>query len=195
MKLKHMHDHQLVRKYISGEEAGLVELHDRYKTKVLTSILMLVKDQSLAEDIFQDTFIRVVETLRRGKYKDEGKFVSWVNRIAHNLVIDYFRKEKRSATTNNPDGTDIHELVSIVDESAEVRLLREQTYTELRRLIQRLPDEQKEVLIMRHYGEMSFKEIAEVTEVSINTALGRMRYALSNLRKMMMVQDPVLKTG
>lgn len=190
-----MHDHQLVRKYISGEEAGLVELHDRYKTKVLTSILMLVKDQSLAEDIFQDTFIRVVETLRRGKYKDEGKFVSWVNRIAHNLVIDYFRKEKRSATTNNPDGTDIHELVSIVDESAEVRLLREQTYTELRRLIQRLPDEQKEVLIMRHYGEMSFKEIAEVTEVSINTALGRMRYALSNLRKMMMVQDPVLKTG
>lgn len=195
MELKHMHDHQLVRKYISGEEAGLVELHDRYKTKVLTSILMLVKDQSLAEDIFQDTFIRVVETLRRGKYKDEGKFVSWVNRIAHNLIIDYFRKEKRSATTNNPDGTDIHELVSIVDESAEVRLLREQTYTELRRLIQRLPDEQKEVLIMRHYGEMSFKEIAEVTEVSINTALGRMRYALSNLRKMMMVQDPVLKTG
>lgn len=195
MKLKHMHDHQLVRKYISGEEAGLVELHDRYKSKVLTSIVMLVKDQTLAEDIFQDTFIRVVETLRRGKYKDEGKFVSWVNRIAHNLVIDYFRKEKRSAMTNSPDGPDVYELTSLADENAEVRLLREQTYSELRRMIQRLPDEQKEVLIMRHYGEMSFKEIADVTEVSINTALGRMRYALNNLRKMMLIQDPVLKTG
>lgn len=195
MKLKQMHDHQLVRKYISGEEEGLIELHDRYKSKVLTSILMLVKDRSLAEDIFQDTFIRVVETLKRGAYKDEGKFVSWVNRIAHNLVIDYFRKEKRSVMVGNSDHADVYELVNVSDDNAEMRLLREQTYADLRRMIQRLPDEQKEVLIMRHYGEMSFKEIADITEVSINTALGRMRYALNNLRKMMRIPDPVLRTG
>lgn len=195
MKLKHMHDQQLVRKYISGEDASLVELHNRYKSKVLTSIVMLVKDQALAEDIFQDTFIRVVETLRRGNYKDEGKFVSWVNRIAHNLIIDHFRRERRSMFVSNVDGTEVFDFIGYTEDNAEVRLLKEQTYAELRRLIQRLPDEQKEVLIMRHYADMSFKEIADITEVSINTALGRMRYALSNLRKMMHLQDPILKTG
>src|SRR5690606_27241797 len=148
MKLKHLHDQQLVKKYISGEEASLVELHDRYKTKVFNSISMLVKDQALAEDIFQDTFIRVVETLRRGNYKDEGKFVSWVNRIAHNLIIDHFRSERRTTFVTHIDGADVLEFVPYDEDNAEVRMLKEQTYSELRAYIQQLPDEQKEVLIM-----------------------------------------------
>jgi RNA polymerase sigma-70 factor (ECF subfamily) len=148
-----------------------------------------VKDQYLAEDIFQDTFIKVINTLRSGRYNEEGKFLPWVLRIAHNLVIDHFRKEKRTPVITSADGTDILSLLQVNEESAEDRLLREQTHADLRAMIHLLPDEQKEVLIMRHYADLSFKEIADLTEVSINTALGRMRYALSNLRKMMKVKE------
>ncbi len=182
-------DQQLIHIYLEGHESGLQELIKRHKSKVYTSIYLLVKDQYLAEDIFQDTFIKVINTLRAGKYNEEGKFLPWVIRIAHNLVIDYFRKEKRTPLIATQEGFDIFSVIHILDENAEDRMIREQTHSDIRKLIEKLPEEQKEVLIMRHYGDLSFKEIAEITEVSINTALGRMRYALNNLRKMMSERD------
>jgi RNA polymerase sigma factor (sigma-70 family) len=186
-------DQDLIHLYVAGEEAGLVELLRRYQAKIYTSIYLLVKDEYLAEDIFQDAFIKVINTLRAGKYNEEGKFLPWVTRIAHNLVIDHFRREKRAPMINNGDDFDIFEVLGNYDESTEDRLVREQTYKDLKNLIQLLPSEQKEVLIMRHFGDMSFKEIADVTDVSINTALGRMRYALNNLRKMMQSKEMSLK--
>jgi RNA polymerase sigma factor (sigma-70 family) len=156
---------------------------------------LLVKDSALAEDIFQDTFIKVINTLKGGRYNEEGKFLPWVIRIAHNLVIDYYRKERRAPIVVNSEGFDIFDVLHISEENAESRMIREETHRDLRRMIQLLPDEQKEVLIMRHYGEMSFKDIADVTEVSINTALGRMRYALNNLRKMMYGNPHIAKIG
>jgi len=190
MKLESYSDQDLVKLYLTGDEAVLEELLNRHKSKIFTSIYLLVKDQYLAEDIFQDAFIKVINTLRSGRYNEEGKFLPWVMRIAHNLVIDYFRREKRAPVITSSDGeTDVLNMLQIHEESAEDKILRDQTHTDLRMLIQLLPDEQKEVLIMRHYADLSFKEIADLTEVSINTALGRMRYALSNLRKMMKVKE------
>ncbi len=195
MRLEQKTDQELIRMYVSGSELGLEVLIDRYKSKLYTSIYLLVKDDYLAEDIFQDTFIKVINTLRSGRYNEEGKFLPWVMRIAHNLVIDYYRKERRTPVVVNSDGFDIFDVLHFADESAEARMIREQTHKDLRKMIQLLPDDQKEVLIMRHYGEMSFKEIADVTDVSINTALGRMRYALNNLRKMMYGKELALKIG
>ncbi len=189
MRLQQVSDQDLVKLYIGGDESVIEELLRRHKSKIFTSIYLLVKDQYLAEDIFQDAFIKVINTLRSGRYNEEGKFLPWVMRIAHNLVIDYFRKEKRTPTITSADGTDVLNLIQVHEESAEERMLREQTHVDLRKMIHHLPDEQKEVLIMRHYADLSFKEIAELTDVSINTALGRMRYALSNLRKMMNVKE------
>lgn len=186
-------DQDLIHQYITGEEAGLVELIRRYQSKIYTSIYLLVKDEYLAEDIFQDTFIKVINTLKAGKYNEEGKFLPWVTRIAHNLVIDHFRREKRAPMVNNGDDFDIFEVLGNYDESTEDRIVREQTHRDLKQLIQLLPSEQKEVLIMRHFGDLSFKEIADITDVSINTALGRMRYALNNLRKMMQSKELSLK--
>lgn len=193
MKLQGKNDQELVHLYITGQETGLEELVRRHKSKIYTSIYMLVKDQYLAEDIFQDTFIKVVNTLKAGKYNEEGKFLPWVLRIAHNLVIDHFRKEKRTPVITSSDGFDIFDVLGFYDESIEDKMIREQTHKDLKSFIQLLPEEQKEVLIMRHYGDMSFKEIADITEVSINTALGRMRYALNNLRKMMQTKELSLK--
>lgn len=193
MILQDKNDHELVHLYIAGEETGLEELIRRHKSKIFTSIYMLVKDEYLAEDIFQDTFIKVINTLKAGKYNEEGKFLPWVLRIAHNLVIDYFRKDKRTPIITNGDGFDIFDVLGFYDESIEEKMVREQTHKDLKAMIQLLPSEQKEVLIMRHYGEMSFKDIAEITNVSINTALGRMRYALNNLRKMMETKELSLK--
>jgi len=190
MKLQQYSDQDLVKLYLNGDESVLEELLRRHKSKIYTSIYLLVKDQYLAEDIFQDAFIKVINTLRSGRYNEEGKFLPWVMRIAHNLVIDYFRREKRGPVITSADGeTDVLNMLQVYEESAEDRILREQTHFDLRAMIQRLPDDQKEVLIMRHYADLSFKEIAELTNVSINTALGRMRYALSNLRKMMKVKE------
>jgi RNA polymerase sigma-70 factor (ECF subfamily) len=145
---------------------------------------MLVKDQYIAEDIFQDTFIKVIDSLRSGSYKEEGKFLPWVLRIGHNLCIDYFRKIKRKPTIVDSEGNDLLNSIGFLDESEEDAMIKRQSSAKLRQLIQQLPEEQMEVLILRHYSELSFKEIAEMTNVSINTALGRMRYALMNLRKM-----------
>jgi len=189
MKLQLNSDQELVKLYLNGEESVLEELLRRHKSKIYTSIYLLVKDQYLAEDIFQEAFIKVINTLRSGRYNEEGKFLPWVMRIAHNLVIDYFRREKRGPIITSADGTDILNMLQIHEESAEDKLLKAQTHADLRQLIHLLPDEQKEVLIMRHYADLSFKEIADLTDVSINTALGRMRYALSNLRRMLKVKE------
>jgi len=180
---------------MAGDNTALEELVTRYKSKIYTSIYLLVKDPYLAEDLFQDTFIKIIRTLQAGRYNDEGKFLPWAMRIAHNLVIDYYRKDKRTPIIANTDGFDIFDVLPFYDESTEEKMIRYQTHKDLRNMIQLLPDDQKEVLIMRHYGDMSFKEIAEVTEVSINTALGRMRYALNNLRKMISSSELTLKTG
>lgn len=182
-------DKDLVHLYVSGDESALGNLLSRHKSKIYTSIYLLVKDRYLAEDIFQDTFIKVINTLKSGKYNEEGKFLPWVMRIAHNLVIDHFRKEKRTPTITNSEGFDIFDTIGISEESTEDKLLRDQSHADLRTLIQQLPEEQKEVLIMRHYADLSFKEIADLTGVSINTALGRMRYALNNLRRMMQEKE------
>lgn len=177
-------DHTLVQEYLDGHLDALNVLIQRHKQKVYTSIILLVKDQYLAEDIFQDTFIKVIDSLNSKSYKEEGKFLPWVLRIAHNLCIDYFRKQKRKPIIVDSDGNDVLENLGFQDTNAEEVWIREQSILSLKQLIKKLPEEQREVLVLRHYAELSFKEISEMTNVSINTALGRMRYALINLRKM-----------
>lgn len=188
-------DQELIHIYLDGKETALAALLERYKSKIYTSIYMKVKDEYLAEDIFQETFIKVINTLKGGKYNDEGKFLPWVMRIAHNMIIDHFRKEKRAPNIVNTEGFDIFDVLDFSDENVESKMLREQRDIDLKKMIQKLPDDQKEVLIMRHFCDMSFKDIADITEVSINTALGRMRYALANLRKMIEGQSLMLQIG
>jgi RNA polymerase sigma factor (sigma-70 family) len=185
-------DQELIGRYLAGNQLSLEKLIRRHKNRVFAYILMIVKDKELAEDLFQDTFIKVINTIRTGSYKEEGKFIQWVMRIAHNLIIDYFRKAKRIPLVENRDDYDIFEKVRIPVESIEERLVTEQIHNDVKKLINYLPKEQKEVLMMRHYSDMSFKDIAEVTGVSINTALGRMRYALINLRKLVTEKDIIL---
>jgi RNA polymerase sigma factor (sigma-70 family) len=185
-------DQELIGKYLAGHESALEQLIRRHKNRVYAYVLMVVKDKELAEDLFQDTFIKVINTFRSGQYKEEGKFIQWVMRIAHNLIIDYFRKAKRIPIVENNDDYDIFDKVRIPVESVEEQMITEQIHRDVKKLIEYLPSEQKEVLIMRHYGDMSFKDIAEVTNVSINTALGRMRYALINLRKLVKEKDVIL---
>lgn len=177
-------DQELVNQYLSGRQTAIEQLINRHKRKVFTSIMLLVKDKQVAEDIFQDAFIKVINTLRSGNYNDEGKFLPWVLRIAHNLVIDHFRKEKRMPMLRETEEFSIFDTLHSYDENAQDKILKKQIHQEIRELINLLPFEQKEVLILRHFADMSFKEISELTNVSINTALGRMRYALINLRKL-----------
>jgi RNA polymerase sigma factor (sigma-70 family) len=182
-------DSALVSLYIAGNENAFEILLNRYKNKVYTTIVLIVKDSYTAEDLLQDTFIKAVHTMKSGRYNEEGKFSSWICRIAHNLAIDYFRKEKRSPMIMLEDGSNVFNTLSFADDSAEDQKIKEETHNRLRELIQQLPPTQKEVLIMRHYGDMSFQEIADATGVSINTALGRMRYALINLRKKLSTEN------
>ena len=184
MQAQLIDDKKLIAEYLKGKESALEILIERHKDKVYTAIFMFVKDQYLAEDIFQETFIKVVDTLRSGRYREEGKFLPWVMRIANNLCIDHYRKTKRTPSVTTGEGFDIFEVLPFETDNAEDTMIKGQTYAKLRKLIDELPPEQKEVLILRHYSDMSFKEIAKITDVSINTALGRMRYALINLRKM-----------
>lgn len=183
MRKELISDQELICSYIAGNEDSLRILINRHKTQIFSSIYLLVKDEFLAEDIFQETFMKVIKTLRKGKYKERGKFLPWVIRIARNLVIDHFRKSARMPIVTDNEGNDLLNNLKFVEENREEEIIREQTHQKLRDLIQELPEEQKEVLILRHYAELSFKEIADLTNVSINTALGRMRYALNNLRK------------
>jgi len=189
----HVSDQELITGYLSGDQTSLEQLINRHQSRVYAYILMVVKDKHLADDIFQDTFIKVVNTLRSGTYKEEGKFIQWVMRIAHNLIIDHFRKAKRIPVVENKnDDFDIFSSLRLMDDSIEDKMIVEQIHEDVRKLIEYLPAEQKEVLMMRHYSGMSFKDIAEQTDVSINTALGRMRYALINLRKLIDKKDIVL---
>jgi len=178
-------DSALVSLYIAGQESAFEQLVNRHKNKVYTTIFLIVKDSYTAEDLLQDTFIKAIHTMKGGRYNEEGKFSSWICRIAHNLAIDHFRKEKRSPMITLEDGSNVFNNMSFSEDSAESVQIKEDTHARLRELIQTLPQTQREVLMMRHYAEMSFQEIADATGVSINTALGRMRYALINLRKKM----------
>lgn len=178
-------DKKLVREYLKGNEACFEMLLRRHKNKVYSAIYLIVQDRYIAEDLFQETFIKVIRTLKSGKYNEEGKFLPWVLRIARNLSIDYFRKVQRMPSITNSEGTDIFSYLNLEQENREDEIVRKQNESTLRDLIKLLPEEQREVLILRHYGELSFKEIADITHVSINTALGRMRYALGNLKKIM----------
>jgi len=193
MKATEISDKVLINDYLQGNQASLEKLIQRHKNRVYAYILMVVKDKQLADDIFQDTFIKVINTIRAGSYKEEGKFIQWVMRIAHNLIIDHFRKSKRIPVIDNDNSDfDIFDTVRITDDSVEDRMVIEQIHKDVRELIEYLPPEQKEVLMMRHYADMSFKDIAEQTDVSINTALGRMRYALINLRKLIKEKEVIL---
>lgn len=186
-------DRILIKMFIGGDEMGLGELLNRYQARVYTAINLKVKDASLADDIFQEAFIKVIHNLKQGKYNEEGKFLPWVMRIAHNLVIDHFRKVQRSPSMINNDEFDVFEILELPQENVESTMVKNQRDMDLRKVIQKLPEEQKEVLIMRHFCEMSFKEIAEITGVSINTALGRMRYALQNLRKLIVDNNMIMQ--
>ncbi len=194
MRVQITSDRELIGRYIQGDQYGLEQLISRHQNRIYAYILMIVKDRDLANDLFQDTFIKVINTIRAGSYNEEGKFLQWVMRIAHNLIIDHFRKANRIPVIDNSKNEDfnIFDTLNILDKSIEEEMITEQIHKDVRKLIELLPDEQKEVLIMRHYAEMSFKDIAEVTSVSINTALGRMRYALINLRKLIEEKNIIL---
>ncbi len=178
-------DSELIAQYRNGSEAAFDLLVDRYKSRVYTTIFLIVKDQEIAEDLLQDVFVKVIQTLNSDKYQEEGKFQPWLIRIAHNLAIDHFRKAKRYPTIIMEDGSDVFNSIQFAEDSIEDLKVKEETLEMVKRMIEELPDAQKEVLIMRHYMDMSFQEIADQTGVSINTALGRMRYALIHLRKKM----------
>ena len=178
-------DSQLISLYKNGKEESFATLVNRHKKKIYTTIYMIVKDQYLAEDLMQEVFVKVVKTVKSGRYNEEGKFLPWASRIAHNLAIDNFRKAKRYPTIVMEDGSSVFNTLEFSEDSIESRQIKQDTHALLRDLIKELPDAQREVLMMRHYMQMSFQEIADNTGVSINTALGRMRYALINLRKKM----------
>lgn len=183
MQKQKLDDSVLVRNYINGNERSLEILVGRHKQRIYSFIYSKVLDRDVSEDIFQDTFIKVINTLKLGNYNEEGKFLPWVMRIAHNLVIDHFRKGNRMPAFRNTEEFDIFSVLSDSSLNAEKSLIKDQIHFDVRRIVEELPEDQKEVLIMRIYRDMSFKEISESTGVSINTALGRMRYALINLRK------------
>ncbi len=191
--LKHLSDQSLIIQFRQGSEQAIAELIYRYQSQVYTSIYLLVKDKYIAEDLFQDTFMKIVTTIRNDRYSEQGKFLPWALRIAHNLCIDHFRRVKQHVKVTLPDGTDLMSLLPMQEDHAEAAMIRRQTEKGVQQVIDRLPEEQKEVVVMRMYGEMSFKEIADLTGVSINTALGRMRYALINMRKMIQENHMALR--
>lgn len=187
-------DEQLIRNYINGDQKSFSTLLRRHKRKVYGYIYVSVKNADVADDIFQDAFYKVINTIRTGSYREEGKFIQWLMRISHNLIIDYFRQQSKYPMAQSQDDRDIFETVKLFDANAEDRMIQHQTHSTLRALIEELPAEQREVLKMRIYNEMSFKDIADSTNVSINTALGRMRYALINLRKSIQEKQPSILT-
>jgi RNA polymerase sigma-70 factor (ECF subfamily) len=178
-------DNQLVQSFQQGNNNALEVLVNRHKDKIFTSILLLVKDKYTAEDLLQDAFIKIIDTLRAKKYNDEGKFLSWAIRIAHNLCVDYFHRIKRTPTVTTGDDRDIFELINVSASGADKAIIQGQSQEIVLRLVNALPKDQREVIILRHYANLSFKEIAEMTNCCVNTALGRMRYGLINMRKMM----------
>jgi RNA polymerase sigma factor (sigma-70 family) len=182
-------DDELIHLYQEGDEDAFAQLLERYKKKVYGYILNVVRDRTIAEDIFQETFFKVIRTLKKKQYNCEGKFIQWVIRISHNLIIDNFRQNGKISTISKivkPDGkvVDVYDVVKVEQHSAEDSMIKKQILQDIRKLVEFLPFEQREVVILRHYYDLSFKEIADMTNVSINTALGRMRYAIINLRRL-----------
>lgn len=188
MSIQSLNDNELVQLYIGGNEDSLSVLLQRHKRKIFSSIIVVVKDQQLAEDIFQDTFFKVIQTLKRGQYNEEGKFLPWVIRIARNLIIDHFRRAKKMPPVPvyiNDEGEEVSVFNTLASDNGDQNAIEASKFKKsIRNLINELPADQREVVLMRIYYDMSFKEISEFTHVSINTALGRMRYALFNLKKM-----------
>jgi RNA polymerase sigma-70 factor (ECF subfamily) len=182
---KMISDYELIQRFIKGEQSCFEHLIHRHKNKVFAYISLYIRDQALAEDLFQDTFMKVIQSVRAGKYQDNGKFISWVMRIAHNLIIDHFRKMKQMNTVSNDDyESDLFNSKKFSESTVEDDMIKRQIQKDVRKIISHLPEDQREVVILRHYAGLSFKEIADITDVSINTALGRMRYALINMRKL-----------
>ncbi|NNE30004.1 MAG: sigma-70 family RNA polymerase sigma factor [Saprospiraceae bacterium] len=193
MQVMSLTDRELIGAYLEGNDSAFEELLNRHRQKIYTSIYLFVKDHAQAEDIFQEVFIKIIDTLRKGKYNHEGKFVQWAMRISYNMCVDQFRRNKRRPKVNSTETFDIFDVIQSKDANAEQRIMQSQTHAKVRQLVDMLPPEQREVVILRHYAEMSFKEIAALTRVSINTALGRMRYALINIRKMIEEKNLVLQ--
>ncbi len=185
-------DAELIHAYIHGQELALEVLINRYKDKVYTSVFMLVKDKYLAEDIFQDAFLKIIKTIKDGRYAEQGKFLPWAIRVAHNLCMDHFRKSRQQVPVTLPDGQDLSVLFGAGDMASD-GIEKRQVHASVRQLVEELPDEQREVIVLRIYSDLSFKQISDLTGVSINTALGRMRYALINLRKMISDKEMVLR--
>ena len=185
----HQTDEQLISGYLNGNNNCFEQLLKRHKNKIFSYLLLTVKQRDVAEDIFQDVFVKVINTMNKGSYKEEGKFLPWVMQIAHNIVMDYFRNGKKMQFVDNAENEeediDIFRLLVNDEKNAEEKIIGDEIDKEIRAMVNNLADEQKEVVLMRHYGKMSFKEISELTNVNINTCLGRMRYAITNLRNMM----------
>jgi RNA polymerase sigma factor (sigma-70 family) len=192
MHLFQQPDSELIHAYMHGNEKALEVLINRYKDKVYTSIYMLVKDKYLAEDLFQDAFLKMIKTIKEGRYAEQGKFLPWAIRVAHNLCMDHFRRSRQQIPITLPDGQDISNLFGAGDMVADV-IEKRQVHDSVRKLVEELPEEQREVIVLRIYADLSFKEISDLTGVSINTALGRMRYALINLRKLITEKQMVLR--
>ncbi|TVQ42678.1 MAG: sigma-70 family RNA polymerase sigma factor [Saprospirales bacterium] len=192
-KLTPLSDKELIQSYLDGNEKSFEILLNRHREKIYTSIYLFVKDRDQADDIFQEVFIKIIKTLRKGKYNHEGKFLQWAMRISYNLCVDHFRRAKRRTKVSPTETFDIFDVLEHKDDNMEQKIMKSQTHDKVRHLVDMLPDEQREVVILRHYADMSFKEIAALTNVSINTALGRMRYALINIRKLMEEKNIVLQ--
>ena len=192
MQFSHDSDADLIHAYLHGSEHALTVLINRYKDKVYTSIYMLVKDKYLAEDIFQDAFLKMIKTMKDGRYSEQGKFLPWAIRVAHNLCMDHFRRSRQQIPVTLPDGEDITYLFGAGDMASD-GIEKRQVHDSVRKLVEELPEEQLEVIVLRIYSDLSFKQIAELTVVSINTALGRMRYGLINLRKLIADKQMVLR--
>lgn len=193
MQISNQSDQGLIDLYLQGNEKAFAELLHRHQQKIYTSIYLFVKDREQAEDLFQDVFIKIIDTLKKGGYNHEGKFSQWAIRIAYNMCVDQFRRNKRRTKVSGNDDFDIFDVLELPDENREDEMIRSETHSRIRQLVDQLPEEQREVVILRHYADMSFKEISQLTRVSINTALGRMRYALINIRKMMEERAIVLQ--
>jgi RNA polymerase sigma-70 factor (ECF subfamily) len=184
-KTVQLNDNELILQFQQGNTRAFDALIDRHQERIYNAILFMVKDSYLAEDLIQDIFIKIINNLKLNKYNDEGKFLPWALRIAHNFCVDHFRKVKRTPTIKTSDDQDLFEVIKHSDHPADYKMTRTQTHRNIQELVDLLPEEQREIIVLRHYANLSFKEIAQMTNCSINTALGRMRYGLINLRKMM----------
>jgi RNA polymerase sigma-70 factor (ECF subfamily) len=193
MNVQQLKDKDLINQYLDGNEKAFETLLNRHRNKIYTSIYLFVKDSDLAEDIFQDVFIKIIDTLRKGKYNHEGKFLQWAMRISYNMCVDHFRRDKRRTKVSSTETFDIFDVLETHEDNMETTIIKSQMHTRVRQLVDQLPPEQREVVILRHYADMSFKEISQLTRVSINTALGRMRYALINMRKLVSEKELLLQ--